>query len=207
MIGNVAVSLIFFSASLTALGGDSERFVGYDGIAKALVGDAVGFFKSRRDGGGGASSASPWFLNWVVCFVAVFGRFSLSLRISIEIDFFFGGGMIPFSCVFSVSSLIFFGILTLANGCGCILANVSLSFSAWVLDASDLLLSLSSLRSLLLELVDFERCLSLSRLDELEELLLWLPLLLCDLLLLPDDECFADDELDLCDDDDELDFL
>lgn len=59
MIGNVAVSLIFFSASLTALVGDSERLVGYDGIAKALVGDAVGFFKSRRDGGGGASSASP----------------------------------------------------------------------------------------------------------------------------------------------------
>lgn len=56
MVGEVA-SLIFFSASLAVFDGDKERF-GTIGIPfVGIIG--AGFLRSRRDGGGGASSARP----------------------------------------------------------------------------------------------------------------------------------------------------
>lgn len=84
-VGDV-VNFNFFSSSLVALVGDNERF-GTIGIP--FVGTvAAGFFKSRRDGGGGASSPKPWLRNCELYVLTVFGRFSISFRTSIDMDFF-----------------------------------------------------------------------------------------------------------------------
>lgn len=54
-VGDVE-SLIFFSISLAVFEGESDRF---GAIGIPFVGTLVGFLRSRRDGGGGASSAKP----------------------------------------------------------------------------------------------------------------------------------------------------
>lgn len=118
MVGEV-VSFIFFSSSLVTFVGDSERFCGTIGMPFAGT-VAAGFFKSRRDGGGGASSPKPWLLNCELYVLTVFGRFSVSLRTSIEMDFFLAanaasfwsvGFFMAFSVVLLLLLLLFFGIL------------------------------------------------------------------------------------------------
>lgn len=53
-------SFIFFSMSLAVFGGDIDRF---GAIGMPFTGTVAGFLRSRRDGGGGASSAKPWLRN------------------------------------------------------------------------------------------------------------------------------------------------
>lgn len=98
----------------------------------------------------------------------------MSFRTSIDIDFFLAGTAEPFSVVFfdASSELGFLGILpTFSSDFGWILAKVSLSFSAWDFVDSNFL----SFVLLELELEDFEvdLCLSLSRLLDEDDPLLW----------------------------------
>jgi len=54
----------FFSAGLSLAGGGDERFnAGVDVIEGVVEIVEVGFLRPFRDGGGGASSVSPWERN------------------------------------------------------------------------------------------------------------------------------------------------
>lgn len=169
-------SLKRFSFSIG--GGETDcRFRLIVAAGMAVPGAEVddGFLSPRREGGGGASSASPWLRNCELNVFTVFGRFSVSLRTSMEMEAFLAA-MASLDFVSPVDSVVsaedialaFFGILPnlLIDG-GITLDRVSLSLSA-----CDTFGSLDDLTSPLLR--------SLSRLlDELD---------LLRLLLLDDDD-------------------
>lgn len=173
----------FFSTGVSLLGGGEGLFSAVaagntDGAVDVGAVD-VGFLRPLREGGGGASSVRPWDrnLDWYVFTVAVF---SVSRRISIDIDAFLFGMDIDFGFCTSASPSLDFLSDALAVGGGISLLSFSFSFLEEAVvddDEYDLSLSLSRLRSL--DMLEF---------DEVEED--------------DDDEDFED--LCLLDDEDEL---